>query len=200
MTWSLQKYTSPKRLINHPWECTALAVLEFGNKDSNIKADSVGGRGWVCRASSIQGKKEKSHSDHREKPLGRGGFCVREPGRKWGGSYLTGPSAKHVWDEGGIGSDQKIDFLMSKQSVVLLPGRNPGGFEPCNVLRVRSQLSPLELIGWMCWVRSALQPSICSCNTWRKPAAFSADSCLSSDCFDNHEAKILWAQTWLCPS
>lgn len=129
MTWSLQKYTSPKRLINHPWECTALAVLEFGNKDSNIKADSVGGRGWVCRASSIQGKKEKSHSDHREKPLGRGGFCVREPGRKWGGSYLTGPSAKHVGDEGGIGSDQKIDFLMSKQSVVLLPGRNPGGFQ-----------------------------------------------------------------------
>lgn len=56
MTWSLQKYTFLKRLINHLWECAALAVLELGNRDYNTKADAIGGKGTHRAPARSEGK------------------------------------------------------------------------------------------------------------------------------------------------
>lgn len=191
MTWSLQKYTSLKRRINHPWECGAPAVWGLRNQDWNIKAGSVGRRGSRTAPSRL--------SEQPEEPLGWGHFLCK---RAWQEARWESPERALFGMRVGVWSQDRLLVVWAKWENQPPKGRPQEALNLDMSLESGLALCLGELMGLVCWVGTAWQPPTRDVggSTGRKPSAIFADNCLASGCFDVHEANILWTQAWTCPS
>ena len=143
MTWSLQKYISLKRRINHPWECGAPAVWGLRNQDWNIKAGSVGRRGSRTAPSRL--------SEQPEEPLGWGHFLCK---RAWQEARWESPERALFGMRVGVWSQDRLLVVWAKWENQLPKGRPQEALNLDMSLESGLAFCLGELMGLVCWVNS----------------------------------------------